>query len=401
MTDLEGTFRAHHGTVLAVLIRDLGDFDLAEDALSDAVVEAVERWPRRGVPDNPPGWLVTVARRRAIDRMRRDERFRAKVALLAPLEGEDEDMTPTTVPDERLRLIFTCCHPALSSEARIALTLRTVCGLTTGEIARAFLVSKPTLAQRIVRAKRKIRDAGIPYRVPPDHLLPGRLPAVLATVYLVFNEAYSATAGDLLRPDLASEAIRLGRVLARLMPDEPEVLGLLALMLLQHARGDARTDAAGDLVLLEDQDRSQWSRDLIEEGTATLHGALRRGAPGRYQLEAAIAALHDEAPTFADTDWKQIALLYSELVRLTDSPVVRLNHAVAVAFALGWDVGLARVEELADDLDGYHLFHAARADLLRRAGRSREAARSYDCALALTTNEAERRYLQRRLTEET
>ena len=349
-------------------------------------------WPRTGVPDNPGAWLTVAARRKAIDRLRRERRHAELVAQLEEVAPVDE----TTIPDERLSLVFTCCHPALAPEAQVALTLRLVGGLTTAEIARAFLVSEETLAQRLVRAKSKIRAAGIPYRVPPDHLLPDRLASALAVVYLIFNEGYSATGGDALtRPDLMAEAIRLGGILAALMPDEPEVLGLEALMLLQASRTHARTGAGGELVLLEDQDRSLWDRDLISRGAALLDRAVALRRPGPYQLQAAIAALHAQAAAPEDTDWRQIALLYGELARLQPSPVVELNRAVAVAMACGPDAGLELLEGL--PLDRYHLFHSARADLLRRSGRPEEARVEYERARELATNPAERAFLERRL----
>jgi RNA polymerase sigma-70 factor, ECF subfamily len=389
---------------VATLIRVLGDFDLAEEAVQEAFAVALERWPRDGLPDNPAAWIITTARNRAIDRLRRQRRLVEKTETLrrlAALDASAEDpVTQTTIPDDRLRLMFTCCHPALAIEARVALTLRTLGGLTTEEIARAFLVPEPTMAQRLVRAKRKIRDAGIPYRVPPDHALPERLRAVLAVVYLVFNEGYAASAGDtLIRRELCAEAIRLGRVLAGLMPDEPEVLGLLALMLLQDSRRDARVSGDGELVLLEDQDRSRWDRVEIEEGTALVERAVRLRRPGPYQIQAAIASLHATAARPEDTDWPQIALLYGRLARLQPSPVVRLNLAVAVAMAEGPERGLAAMEPLAGSLRGYHHFHAARADLLRRMGRHEEARPAYLRALELATNDVERRFLERRLRE--
>uniref|UniRef100_A0AAU1I840 RNA polymerase sigma factor n=1 Tax=Streptomyces sp. NBC_00180 TaxID=2903632 RepID=A0AAU1I840_9ACTN len=402
-------FREEWGQVVATLIRVTGDWDLAEECAQDAFAQALDRWRRDGVPRRPGAWLTTTARNRALDVLRREAVGAAKlreVAVLArdepPYGPENDSGDGSGVQDDRLRLIFTCCHPALPIEARVALTLRTLAGLTTPEIARAFLVPEATMAQRLVRAKRKIRNAGIPYRIPPAHLLPERTTGVLGVIYLLFNEGYAATAGaDLVRTNLCAEAIRLARVLARLMPDEPEVLGLLALLLLHDARRHTRVDAAGDLVTLEDQDRTAWDRAEADEGAALLETALRRGRPGPYQIQAAIAACHTTAPSAEDTDWADIAALYGELARLVPSAVVRLNRAVAVGMADGTDAGLALVAELEDegDLAGYHLLPATRADLLRRSGRSDEAAQAYRSALELVENDAERRFLERRLAE--
>ena len=384
---IEEVFRGERARVLAALIGVLGDFDLAEDALQDAVAVALERWPREGTPANPAAWLVTVARNRAIDRIRREQTLRRKSELLARAEQLPDD-EEATIPDERLELIFACCHPALAADARVALTLSMLGGLTTPEIARAFLVPEPTLAQRLVRAKRKIRDARIPLRVPPEHLLPERLRTVLAVVYLVFNAGY----GPPVRRELCAEAIRLGALLATLMPDEAEAHGLHALLLLQDARRDARVAQDGSLVLLEEQDRTLWDHDEIEEGRRALERALPLRAPGSYQLQAAVAAAHAET----DTDWSEIALLYGRLAELTPSPVIELNRAVAVAMAEGPAAGLALVEGI-ERLDDYYLLHATRADLLRRLGRPEEAAPAYERALELAPSDVERAFLGRRL----
>ena len=393
-SEIERVFTEEYGRAVAVLVRVFGDVDVAEEAVQDAFTTAVQRWPSTGLPPSPAGWIVTTARNRAIDRLRREASRQDRHAQAALLHARDEPTEEGAVRDDRLRLIFTCCHPALATGVQVALTLRLLGGLTTAEIARAFLVPEPTMAQRLVRAKGKIRDARIPYRVPDEADLPDRLRAVLAVVYLIFNEGYTASAGDrLLREDLCAEAIRLGRLLAELMPDEPEVMGLLALMLLIESRRAARTTPGGDLVLLADQDRARWDRGLIAEGQAIVRRCLRRNQPGPYQIQAAINAVHSDAPAAAATDWSQILQLYDQLLSLAPSPVVALHRAVAVAEVSGPDAALALVDGL--DLDGYHLFHAIRADLLRRLGRKAEAALAYEAAIARTENAAEREFLRR------